>query len=95
MFKIKVKPEDFIVIEKMNLDLQEKGKFIYFILEKKNWNSLSAVNEIAKRLGVSTGNFKIAGNKDKYAVTSQYVSGLNVSKEKLEKLRIKDIRYVL
>ncbi len=91
MYKIKEKPEDFIVKEEMKLDLKDSGKVILFKLTKKGWNTLNAILEIAKRTGVSTGNFNVAGNKDKYAVTSQYVSVSGVSKERLESLSIKDI----
>lgn len=87
--KLKQIPEDFIVKETANLPLGE-GKFSYFILRKKQWNTLDAISEISKRLNMRQGNIRFAGLKDKQAVTQQYISIEGGSKD-IEKLEIKDI----
>jgi len=90
MYKIKVKPADFNVREVMKLDFC-KGKYNYFLLRKKNWNTLNAIERIAGYLNINFKKFGYAGNKDKKAITEQFVSVFGVSKDKLENLKIKDI----
>lgn len=87
---IKEKPEDFIVKEVMDLHLGE-GRYAYFILKKKNWNTLNAIRKIAERLRIDFKRLGYAGRKDKVAVTEQYVSAFNISRAMIERLRIKDI----
>lgn len=92
MYKIKQKPEDFIV-EEIPKDLPlGKGDYTYFILEKKNWNTREAIKAIASKLGMKDKYFNIAGIKDKKAITKQYVSVFKVKPERLENLKIKDIK---
>lgn len=92
MYLIKQKPEDFVVEEiPKNLGLG-KGDYIYFILEKKNWNTREAIKAIASRLKVKEKYFNVAGIKDKKAVTKQYVSVFKVNPERLENLKIKDLK---
>lgn len=88
--KIKTLPEDFIVEEVFDLKLED-GPYTYFILQKKNWNTISAIREIAKRLGKKEKDFGFAGNKDKHAITKQMVSCYMIDSSKLESLDIKDI----
>lgn len=89
MYLIKEIPEDFVVEElPKDLHILEKGDYCYFLLEKRNRNTDDVVAEIAKRLGKRTREFHVAGNKDKIAITKQYVSGFRVKKEQLERLRI-------
>ena len=92
MYIIKQKPEDFLV-EEISKDLPlGKGDYTYFILEKKNWNTKEAIKAITSRLRVKEKYFNIAGMKDKKAITRQYVSAFKVNPEKLENLKIKDIK---
>ncbi len=70
--KIKQIEEDFVVKEVMKLELSENGKYHYYYMTKKNWNTLDLVKEIKKRLKVRDVGF--AGLKDRNAVTSQYIS---------------------
>lgn len=100
---LKSKAEDFIVEEIGNdgtvLAIDERverpdedGKFVHFILQKKNWSTSSALLEIAKRLGAGQQRFNAAGTKDKTAISTQLASGFGVSKEALLGLKIKDIQ---
>jgi len=64
-WNVKEKPEDFIVSEVSDFDLEEKGNFYLYRLIKRGFNT----QEVAKRL-----NLGYAGLKDKNAITFQYVS---------------------
>ncbi len=66
--------------------------FVYFVLQKKNWNTMQAINAIANALHVTKKRFNYAGNKDRRAVTTQLVSAFKVDCEKLAGVFIKDIR---
>ncbi len=90
MFKIKQIPEDFKVKEFMKFKL-DRGGYLYFILKKRNYNTLDAIAQISNKLKVDIKRFGFAGNKDKKAITQQYVSVFNINKENLDKLNLKDI----
>lgn len=98
-----MEPEDFIVEEidytgrvlRLNEKISEKneeGDQTLFVLQKRNWNTLQAVNAIAKAVGRSRKSFSSAGNKDRNAVTVQLCSAYKVKPEELLGLRIKDIQ---
>lgn len=91
MYKIKQEPEDFIVKEISNIEVEDSGEYLYFLLKKKNYNTLNAVGSIANALHVPINRFGYAGNKDKKAITEQIVSLYGVNKENLDKLNLKDI----
>ncbi|MFH0798461.1 MAG: tRNA pseudouridine(13) synthase TruD [Candidatus Woesearchaeota archaeon] len=88
--KIKQAPDDFVVKEVLDLKLED-GPYTYFILKKKNWNTLDAISEIAKKMNVSEKMINFAGIKDKHAVTEQIASVFRIGKGKLESLHVKDI----
>jgi len=88
--RIKEKPEDFIVNEEANLKIS-KGNYSYFLLVKKNWNTIDVIKEISKRLKIKEKNIGFAGNKDKIALTSQHISIYNVNPERVINLKIKDV----
>lgn len=92
MDKLKQLPEDFIVEEKMNLKAGKSGKYAYFTLKKRNWSSLKAVEEIARRAKVRSSEFSMAGQKDKNAITTQYISVIGKAKQQIERISIKDIK---
>ncbi len=88
---IKEKPEYFQVREIIDLDYNEEGKLSYFLLKKKNYNTLDAINLISKELKINTKNIGFAGNKDKKAITTQMISLPRITKEKVENLNLKSI----
>lgn len=88
---VKQELEDFIVEEVLDLHVQEKGNYSYFILEKKNWTTLKALDTIARQLHTTDKRFAVAGQKDRKGITRQYVSAYQVSQEQLLKVKIKDI----
>ncbi|MBS3117457.1 tRNA pseudouridine(13) synthase TruD [Candidatus Woesearchaeota archaeon] len=91
MYRIKQRPDDFIVEEIPKLEVLKKGDYTYFLLEKRNWNTLEAIKAIAASLKVKEGRFNIAGIKDKKAVSRQYISAYRINRNKLESLKIKDL----
>lgn len=100
MYKIKQIPEDFVVEEINDLSLAEKGSFYIYKMKKVNYNTLSAIKKIAKELRLSMKDVGYSGLKDKYAVTTQFISIAN--RKKLSKsydfrditLELKGFQYV-
>ncbi|MEK6923106.1 MAG: tRNA pseudouridine(13) synthase TruD [Nanoarchaeota archaeon] len=88
---IKQIPEDFVVEELIDLELNENGEQTYFWLTKKNWTTGKAVSTIAQRCHTSMRRFKFAGNKDRNAITKQAISAFKISPEQLKRIMIKDI----
>ncbi|MBT4577133.1 tRNA pseudouridine(13) synthase TruD [Candidatus Woesearchaeota archaeon] len=77
--KIKVVEEDFKVDEVANLNLKNFNEisgqpYGIFLLTKKGRNTPEIISEIARRLRIKTRFIGFAGNKDKKAVTKQYIS---------------------
>jgi len=90
MHKIKQLPEDFIVKEINDIKLNDKGQYAYFLLKKRNYNTLRAIETIASKLKINKKNIDFAGNKDKNAVTEQTISIKNFDK-KIKNFELKDI----
>jgi len=89
--KIKTVPEDFIVIEEPLPQIFDGRKHTIFLLKKRNWDTMSAVKEIAKHAGISHRDIGFAGTKDRHAVTYQHISVPADTKEKIEALQIRDV----
>ncbi|HII15156.1 MAG TPA: tRNA pseudouridine(13) synthase TruD [Nanoarchaeota archaeon] len=90
--KLKQIPEDFFVREIMDIKLQGKGEYAVFVMQKKRYTTINAVQRIAKELEKNPKAFNTSGMKDKDAITEQYVSGFGIKKEELQKLKLKDIK---
>src|SRR3989344_2933514 len=88
--QIKTVPEDFVVRELVTLPL-EKGKYDYYSLQKKGWTTLGAVKRLADFLQIPLKDIGFAGNKDKQAVTSQYISVFGVPRKKVEQFSLPDV----
>ncbi len=91
MYQIKQQPEDFIVKEISTVKTEPSGKYIYFWMKKRNYNTLEAVRQIADMLRIPLKKIGYAGNKDKKAVTEQMISIESVPKERAEQMKMKDI----
>ncbi len=99
--RIKQRIEDFIV-EEIPLqksaernDKIETDEYIIFWLEKFNWDTNQILKLIAKKLHVAADRFRIAGTKDKRALTRQKISLWdpdNKLEERLKEVRIRDIK---
>lgn len=95
MYKIKTIPEDFIVKEITDIKLKE-GDYSIFLLGKKKYTTIKAIQLIANKLKIKLKRIGFAGIKDKKAITEQYISIFNVDKDRVLNLKIKDIslRYI-
>jgi len=91
MYKIKQQPSDFKVVELSNIKIGETGKYTYFLLKKKDYNTLFAIEMIANKLRIPLKRFGFAGNKDKKAITTQMCSVERVSESKLKSIDLKNI----
>ncbi len=89
--RIKVLPEDFVVVEDPLPFIFEGRKHAIFLLKKKNWETMAAVKEIAKRAGIRHRDIGFAGTKDRHAITYQYISVPAHARERVEGLQIRDI----
>jgi tRNA pseudouridine13 synthase len=94
VYKIKQLLEDFVVKEISSLKPLGSGDYTYFILKKKNYTTVRAIQHIADKLHLPVKFFGFAGNKDKNAVTEQIVSVKGIDEKKLEKINLKDIETV-
>jgi tRNA pseudouridine13 synthase len=73
--KIKVRPEDFVVQEQAEVDLDPRpGPFAVFELAKRQWDSFDLVSYLARRLRVERRDITLAGIKDRFGDTSQLLS---------------------
>lgn len=90
MFLKKI-PEDFIVDEIYNLDViskkdeQRNNSYSYFILKKKNYAQIRAIQKVAKIFNTSAKLINFSGTKDKVGITTQLISIYNLKKEVFEK----------
>lgn len=90
-YVIKHVPEDFVVTELGSLQPQGSGPYAFFVLQKRERNTLEAIEELAAVLGVPVSTFGWAGNKDRKAVTMQVCSVKNVSGVRIESLTLPGI----
>src|SRR3989338_7594085 len=78
-------PEDFVVKERIgaeffsrfrrgkNVEMSE-GKYSLCLLTKKGMTTEEAVEKVARRLSIPGKNISYAGLKDKFSVSSQYIT---------------------
>ena len=74
MIKIKVKPEDFVVEEIADISLTQTGNFCVYLLKKRGWNTVDVLKNLSRKLNLPSSDFSYGGKKDKYALTSQYIT---------------------
>jgi len=61
----------------------KKHKWCTFVLEKENRDTLPVLREFEERLGLQPNSLRYCGIKDKFAITSQFISVQNVGVTKL------------
>ncbi|MBT3865572.1 tRNA pseudouridine(13) synthase TruD [Candidatus Woesearchaeota archaeon] len=77
--KIKVVEEDFRVEEIASFDFKDFNEiegqtYGCFLLTKKRRNTSEVISEVARRLRIKTRSVGFAGNKDRIAITKQFIS---------------------
>ena len=68
-----------------------EGKHITFVLQKRNWNTMNAVEAVGKWMGRGRKSLGYAGTKDRFAVTVQLASVFHPEPFDMSSVRIKDI----
>ncbi len=89
---IKEKPEYFQVKELIDLNFDKNGSYSYILLKKRNYNTLDALKLLSNIFKINLKQIGFAGNKDKKAITSQYISLPRISEERINKIKLKDIK---
>ena len=73
--KIKSRPDDFIVEEFLDLpEFSPTGDYLIYKLEKSGLSTLDVLNQLVRKYKIPDREMSFAGMKDKYALTSQYLS---------------------
>lgn len=96
--KVKVRPEDFIVNEKINLSVKNVhpnngtgNGFYLYRLKKRDWNTSDILIRIAKENKIRLKEIQYGGRKDRYASTTQYLTSkqfLTLPKEYHNKIEL-------
>jgi tRNA pseudouridine13 synthase len=72
--------------KKRKMFADSSHKFLHFTMLKRNMDTVQAISYLARMLKRSYKTIKFAGNKDKRGITTQKISGFNVSPEELLEL---------
>ena len=92
---IKQIPGDFIVEEISNRKFSEKPyNYLIYSLEKINWDSFKIISALANALNSKPKFIGFAGNKDKLAVTKQFISFYNIPKYRIDNIKINDVKLI-
>ena len=70
----------------------ENHKFTLFILQKKNWNTIQALTEIARKLNRTFKSAGFAGTKDRLSISTQLCTLFGVNPDQVLNVNIKDIK---
>jgi tRNA pseudouridine13 synthase len=89
--KLKQVPEDFVVREISTIVPEKEGEYTYFLLKKRNYTTLGALQQLALALNTPLKWFGCAGNKDKTAVTEQVCSVATIAPASLKSLVFNDL----
>jgi tRNA pseudouridine13 synthase len=89
---LKTRDQDFFVEELPLYQASGVGNHSYAFIEKTGLGTREALNRIAYALGIPRRVIGLAGLKDTHAVTRQWVSIESVPPERIEALRLPDIR---
>jgi tRNA pseudouridine13 synthase len=82
---IKSRSDDFIVDEYLDLpEFSSTGDYVIYKLQKSGLSTLDVVNQLVRKYKIPDSEISFAGMKDKYALTSQYLS--------IRRAKIREIR---
>ena len=84
--KLKEQVNDFVVQELGAHDFDEDGDHLIVKLRKQNMTTMDAVDTLSNMLHISRKRIGYAGNKDKRAVTEQYISVQGVTEEDINQI---------
>ncbi|QDT38709.1 tRNA pseudouridine(13) synthase TruD [Stratiformator vulcanicus] len=72
--RLKASPEDFRVTEVPAYEPCGEGDHLFIEVEKRDVSAEELVNQVARRLNIARGDVGVAGMKDRFAVTRQFLS---------------------
>lgn len=87
--KLKHRPDDFLVEERLGITPGDRGRFALYSLEKENLGTPEAVAAIARRWQMHPERLAVAGLKDKHALTRQALSIENGPRRDLQQSRLR------
>ncbi len=88
MYVLKQQPEDFVVKEMFEPKL-DGGRYGCYILWKRSYTTEKAIQTLSRKLRIRSKFFNASGNKDKYAVTEQFIT---ISRGPRRDVEMNDIR---
>jgi tRNA pseudouridine13 synthase len=68
-----------------------KHSFSVFVMQKRDWNTASALREIARKCGRGIKSAGFAGSKDRASISTQMCSIFGAMPERLMEIHVKDI----
>src|SRR5262245_21286563 len=89
---LKDRPEDFFVQEMPLYEPGGQGEHVYCEIQKVGLTTFSAIERIARALGVSSRDIGYAGLKDARAITRQTISILGVDEERIMTAKIDGVQ---
>ncbi|GAB4433780.1 MAG: tRNA pseudouridine(13) synthase TruD [bacterium] len=92
--KIKVLPDDFVVKEVTDFSVGKEGSYYVYLLEKTSWNTIDALNYLAKKNNLKKTQLSYGGRKDRHAITSQYITVHNGKLSLEEELKNLKLSYL-
>ncbi|MDE1828458.1 MAG: tRNA pseudouridine(13) synthase TruD [Candidatus Micrarchaeota archaeon] len=87
-----IEPDRVYTAEELGETEDKEGKFVTFVLQKSEWNTIQALQTVAKRLGRGVKSIGYAGMKDRNASTTQLASIFGVDEKAVLGVVTKDIK---
>lgn len=72
--KVKLKPEDFLVVERMEVEPCGSGEHVWLKIQKTKLNSEQVAKALARHANIAFRDVGYSGLKDNFAVTEQWFS---------------------
>ncbi len=88
--RLRARMGDFVVLEIPLRPPSGEGRYTWFRVVARNWETMRLVRALARQLGVSRRRILFAGTKDKRAITSQWMS-VDLEPGALSSVSLKDV----
>ncbi len=75
----------------VNMQESESGKFAVFVLQKQDWNTIQALEALAKKAGRGIRSVSFAGTKDRSSVSTQLCSIFGTTADRISSTHVKGI----
>lgn len=77
--------------KELGMEESAAGKFAVFVLQKRDWNTVQACREVARKANRGMKSVGFAGTKDRRAVTTQLCSLYGAEPARLAEVHVKDV----